>query len=149
LDDFKRALRYSFLLLRYRDRATQEISDRLRKKNYAQATIDKVTKYLIENAYLNDVEFAKKFVAYRLSRGFGEKRIVFDLGKFGISSEQGRLEFSAFNKDKYKAIIIELANKKIKRYKKTDDKRLKLFRYLIQRGFSYEEITKVLKKIKI
>lgn len=136
---FKKALHYSFLLLKYRPRTTQEIRSRLKQKKFSKPIIEKVVDYLQEKKFLDDQEFAFVYTRDKLQRGFGEKRIRFNLKRLGISSEMAEAAFEQVKQEvDYKEIIKNLVNKLYSRNKKREN----IFRYLIQRGFSYDDILK-------
>jgi regulatory protein len=143
LDNFKKALNYAFLLLKYRPRAKQEIISRLRKKGYSISIIEKVLAYLEENKYLDDRSFAQAFASSRLSKGWGRKKIEFHLKKLGVPEEFIR---ETLDKKDFKEKIKELIEKKIKYYK---GKNLyqKILKYLLAKGFDYHQILEELEKI--
>jgi len=146
-DRFRKALNYSFLLLKYRLRTTKEIKERLKKKRFEDSVIEKVIEYLQEHNYINDREFAYTFIKEKLERGFGIKKVISDLKRLGIHHslaeevlEEAKKEF---NQQK---ILRRLIAKLYRRYKDKKKKREKIIRYLLQRGFSYDEILRYLEE---
>lgn len=115
MEDFNKALNYSFLLLKYRARSRNEIISRLKKKEYAPLVREKVVNYLEENNYINDEEFVHLFLSYSLEKGWGPVRIDFHLVKLGISPQlrkQALREYSTYD-DRVREII----QKKLEYYK--------------------------------
>ena len=142
MEDFRKALNYSFLLLRYRPRSRQEIIERLKRKKYSAGSIEKVIRNLEDNKYINDEEFTRLFVASSLSRGWGRKRIDYSLKKLGIDEE---LRANALlDKQAFYERLKELVEKKISN--KTKDKKTyqKIIRNLAVKGFNYEDIIRAL-----
>lgn len=72
MEEYRKALNYSFLLLRYRGRAKQEIRDRLKKKKVSGPTIKAVLRYLEENNYVNDGDFVSNFIREKLSKNWSK-----------------------------------------------------------------------------
>jgi len=142
LEDFRKALNYSFLLLKYRPRSRQEIIERLKRKKYSACVIEKVIHSLEENNYLNDEEFVRLFVASSLSRGWGRKRINYALKKLGIS-EDIRSD-AIFDKQAFYERLKELVDKKISNKPRDKKTYQKIIRSLATKGFNYEDIIRAL-----
>ena len=142
MQDYKKALNYSFLLLKYRPRSRQEIIERLSRKKYSSSTIDKVILSLEENRYINDEEFARLYVTSSINKGWGRKRIDYTLKKFGISED---LRSSALeDREVFRERLKELVEKKISG--KIRDKKAyqRIIRNLAAKGFDYEDIMQAL-----
>jgi len=146
--DFDKALRYAFLLLKYRARSKKEINDRLKRKGYSSSLIDKVIEYLQEYNYLNDEEFARMFVSSSVEKGWGQRRIKFEFKKFGVEPKiyERFLATRAF-KDKKKEKINQLIERKMKFYKGKKNSTQKVIRFLLGKGFEYDEIFKALDQL--
>jgi regulatory protein len=146
LENFKKALNYAFLLLKYRLRSKKEITSRLKKKGYSLSVIEKVIKYLEENGYINDETFAYQFVTCCLEKGWGKRKIEFYLKKLGISDE---LIENALNKeDVFRDKLREIIDKRIKYYKNKKNPYQKILKYLLSKGFEYQDIIEELEDIK-
>lgn len=142
MEDYKKALNYSFLLLKYRPRSKQEIIERLNSKNYAAATIDKVIRRLEENRYINDEEFARLFVSFSLNKGWGRKRVDYTLKKLGISED---LRDNALgDKEVFRERLREVVQKKISGKARDKKTYQKIIRNLTAKGFDYEDIIREL-----
>ncbi len=148
-DNFDQALAYAFLLLKYRLRSERETRARLDKKGYAPATIQQVVDYLQEHKYLDDNNFTVAFVEYAITKGWGPRRIDYELKRFGIADDLRR---PALKKASYQDQLRRLIEQKFKHYasrnKKTDflQIRQKVVRALMTRGFSYQEIASILEE---
>ena len=118
MKDFSRALNYSFLLLKYRERSRFEIRSRLKDKGYSSGVIEQTINYLEENNYINDESFVAAFVVYSQDKGWGPRRIDFNLKKLGVSAElrEKALKAAAGN---YQENIREIIKQRLAQYKKS------------------------------
>jgi len=143
MNDFNKALNYAFLLLKYRMRSKNELVSRLKKKRFKLDIIEKVIDNLEKNNYINDKEFSRLYLDSLLKKGYGKKRIEFNFNRLGIDKNL----ISEFLDDiYYKKNLEELIKKKISFYK---DRKDKLLRFLLQRGYTYQEIEEALGKLNI
>lgn len=138
---YNKALNYAFLLLKHRQRAIQELKDRLKRKKYSPAEIEQVIAYLKEYRYLDDKEFARALTKEKLRRGFGKKRITFDLRRLGVSSEDIQDAIMQAHEEIDSDKILRDMIKKLLDKKKDKNK---VVTYLLRRGFSYRAIVDVL-----
>jgi len=141
--EFKKALNYTFLLLKYRERSCREIETRLKRKKFSSDVIKKVIDYLKENNFINDKKFALKYAEEKLLQGFGKKLINFQLKRLGIKPSIieetfKQLQTTIDTQKILKELIIKLKQRKDKK---------KIFRYLYQRGFDFEEIERAYENI--
>jgi regulatory protein len=140
--DFNKALNYSFFLLKFRARSKNEIASRLKQKSYSSCVIKQVLSYLEESNYINDEDFTQCFVNYSLEKGWGPRRIDFNLKKLGISYEL-RKQALAADID-YRAKIRDIIKKKTAYYRKekVEGRKIwqKISRSLAAKGFNYDDI---------
>jgi len=145
--NFDQALAYAFLLLKYRVRSKRETITRLGQKGYAPETIQQVVDYLQENKYLDDNTFACAFTEYAVAKGWGPRKINFELKRFGIADV---LRKEALSKVNYHGRLKNLIEQKLQYYRSRDKNvsfaciRQKVLRLLMARGFSYREIAALL-----
>ena len=115
MKNFDKALKYSFLLLKYRGRSKFEMISRLRKKGYTPAISKQVVKYLEESNYINDKDFARLFVNYSLEKGWGPKRVEASFKKLGILAQLRKI---VYEKDLiYNQKMREIIQEKLRYYK--------------------------------
>lgn len=146
--DFRKAIAYSFLLLKYRPRSKAEIIYRLKNKGLQSPLINKVIEYLQHYNYINDEEFCRFFVSSYLERGWGSRRIELKLENLGISQEL-RDKFIKDTKPKRKEKIHEIIKKRLNQYDGKKNIYQRMVRYLTQRGFDYEDIIEELQKFNL
>lgn len=147
MNDYSSALKYAFLLLKYRPRSTQEITDRLANKQYSRQVIKKVLAHLIEHRFIDDGQFARLFVSSSSSKGWGKRKIAYALHKLGVPKD---LSAQALNDDSYyRSRLSHLIEKKLEKLKGQKSAYPKLMRYLASKGFEYNEIAHALQEFKI
>jgi len=146
-NNFNQALAYAFLLLKYRVRSKKETITRLDRKGYAPETIQQVIEYLQEHKYLDDDNFTYTFIEYAIAKGWGPRKVDYELKKFGIAEA---LRQEALKKASYQEELRRLVERKLSYYSSHNKKinfvqiRQKVVRSLMSRGFSYQEITAML-----
>jgi len=138
--DLEKARASALASLSMREHSVYELSEKLKRKEYEQASIDIIIKECLGDNYLNDQRFAEIFWRSRARKGFGPKKISMELSQRGIGSimadetaQQGELDF-----DK---VIKAIYFKKFKGSEIIDFKdKLKRQNYLYQRGFDMDLI---------
>ncbi len=144
-DNFEKAKKYIYQLLKYRDRSEKELRDRLKRKKFSSKTIDKVVNYCQEFNLLDDTSFTRSWVESKFDQGFGVLRIKSDLAKKGISSDLVEKVYNDItSKDVEREKIRVLIDKKIKLSKKEKDifkLKKKIFAYVCRRGFSWDLVS--------
>ncbi len=125
-----------------REHSKKELKEKLQKKFEAINTIDEVLEKLTNNNLINDERYAEMYTTIRKRKGFGPKRIEYELSSRGINnsiSSHAIDEVGGWNEAAQNAF-----NKKFKygvaeQYK--DKAKQKSF--LQNRGFSFQEIDSV------
>ncbi|WFA09423.1 RecX family transcriptional regulator [Tissierella sp. Yu-01] len=140
---------YALKLLSYRQKTEVEMYKALKKKGYDDIFIEYTIKYLKENKYINDLEYARMFINDKQNLNkYGPNRIKFDLIKKGISKEIIESTLNISSDEEYDSAY-DLAFKKQKSYHGQDRYAVyrKLGGFLQRKGYSYDTITKVLDEI--
>lgn len=143
LPPFDRALKY----LSMRARSVKEIHDYLVKKKYEEEDINEAIKRLIELKFLNDDDFARSFIESKQKKGKSKKLIQFELKLKGISKDTTE-DVMEFAKSDYKTAL-EFITKRINQYARYEgeEKQKKIISRLRSRGYDWDTISKVLKKL--
>lgn len=150
--DLNSGRNYLFRLIKFRIRSEKELKDKLKARQYDGPTIEELIAYFKRLGYVNDKEFARSWIDYRLSKPLALRAIEAELKQKGIgreiineliSEKKGTLnEFE---------IARELAKKRLEKIrcrKDKDDKiRQKLYYYLSRRGFSSDIVSEVINQI--
>jgi len=129
-------------LISHRPRSEGEMRDYLRRKDLTDHVITTVVNRLTERGYLDDSDFARRWVATRrllkstskrrLSQELRQKRVADDIIKSVLEDDEtNELE-----------VLRELIERKRKQLKYQDN--LKLMQYLSRQGFSYDDINTAL-----
>lgn len=147
-----RARNYVWRLIKGRLRSEKEIKQKLNFKKYAPPVIAKTVTYFKGLDYINDVEFANRWVNSRLHKPLGLKAIAFELRQKGISKEI----IDPLIKEKRRSVderaaVEELAEKYLNRSRKREERpeklKAKLYGYLLRRGFSAEVISEAINRL--
>ena len=126
-----------------REHSEKEIKNKLLEKFDASEIIEQVVLKLIENNLINDVRFAEMYVLIRKRKGFGPKKIQFELMARGIDDSISSLVIT--EEGSWKEAALKAFNKKFKNGASQEFKeRNKQKTFLQNRGFSFEEIDSVL-----
>ncbi|OGX54682.1 MAG: hypothetical protein A2267_09515 [Omnitrophica WOR_2 bacterium RIFOXYA12_FULL_38_10] len=139
-----------YQLLNLRERSEKEIRDKLKTKGVSDSTAEACIKYFKDLALINDRQFTKKWINYRLNKPFGISRIIMELKQKGIKADIIEEELTESQKSFDElSTVIELAQRRLQKYKNIDDQKAqqRLYGYLTRRGFSGNSIRKTLKEL--
>ena len=129
-------------LLSRREHSQKEIKLKLQKKFKNSEEIYEVIEKLVANNIINDTRFTEHYINSRKRRGFGSKKISYELLSKGIS--ESIIDSALSNMDDWKELAKKEFNKKYKDGPSDDFKiRSKQKNFLLNRGFSFEEIESV------
>lgn len=131
----KEALNYALRLLDRRDYTKKQLEDKLNSRGVAERDIIEVINYLKEKGYVDDERYARNYVYFRLKRGYGKKRIRFELLNKGIDEA---IIDKALGLQDEQADEVFLKKYELLRGKKNLKK--KLFDYMQRRGFDSQTI---------
>lgn len=147
---FQKARKYSFLLLKFRERSQREIIERLRSKKFDAKVITETVFWLKEKNFINDNLFAKSWIESRLEKNFALRKIAQELRLKGIDSkiieeEINKASIDYSETEEVRKVALKLFNN----LKGIEAKKAKgrLFSALIRRGFSPEIITEIIEQI--
>lgn len=136
---FERSLKYLAS-----PKTKKQVSDYLFSKGYAPQTVSHCLSKLDEYGYLNDEVFARQFIeSYKHKKG--RRLLEFELASKGVSPEISKKVLEDLTTDE--EYIINLAEKYLKNKEKNSQTAKKLFNHLFSKGFSFEEISPVVKKL--
>lgn len=127
-------------ILSHREHSTKELVTKLKNKGHSEDDIDATIERLEEINYLNDERFAEMFVRSRLSKPLGASRIHQELIQKGINSELAKTAIADADADWFE-LAKQLKERKFGEESTTDFKeKAKQTRYLLYRGFDFEQI---------
>lgn len=139
----------SFDYLSRRLHSTQELKTKLMQKKYDKKLIQVVLEELQEKKYLNDADFTERFITERIYfKKSGSQKIKSELLKKGIplSLIEEKLRMVVDENESYENAL-SIGKKKMTSLLKRglDDKRtrLKLFAYLVSKGYDFDTTKQV------
>lgn len=131
-------------LISRRPRSVKELRDYGRRKGWTPENTERVIQRLQDKGYQSDEAFAKMFATARLNAGrYSRRRIEQDLRGKGITSATINKVLDELDPSDLPAIQ-KLIAKRASRY----DDESKLIRYLLSKGFSYDDVKKALAEYK-
>ena len=129
-------------LLSRREHSKKELSDKLLIRFDDKEIIDSVINKLNSNNLINDYRFAELYVMSRKRKGFGPKKIAFELLSKGINESVSKEIIS--NEGGWNQVAKKVFTKKFKEGPCQEPKlKLKQKSFLQNRGFTFREIESV------
>lgn len=130
-------------LLARREYSRAELYQRLKSQSQSIELLNQVLDSMAQNGYQSDQRFAESFIRQRISQYWGPKRIVFELSQKGISKTMIDQMLDEMEPD-WSELAQVLANKRFDPSQKlTPKEQAKQVRYLLNHGFSYDDIKNV------
>ena len=125
-----------------REHSEKEIREKLYKKFNNHKLSELVVTSLIEKGLVNDHRFAEMYIIARKRKGFGPKKIAYELLAKGVSDN---ISSQALNEEGgWRIAALNAFNKKYKNGKADNFKELNKQKIFLQnRGFTFEEIDSV------
>ncbi len=131
-----------FDLISRRPRSKWEVEDYLKRKSYKPEEIERIIKSIKEKGYINDLDFAGRWVeSRRLLKPISKRKLRMELHQKRVDDNiiQRVLEEDEANEQE---ILVKLINKKRHQTRYKDDQ--KLIAYLARQGFNYQDIKSAL-----
>lgn len=152
-EENRNALDTVFRLLGIRSRSEKELVQRLRKKKFSPAAIDRAVARVKELGYVNDAKFAREWVRYRTQQGKGPELIKAELKLKGISPEilsEALSELKGSPENEVQRIK-DIAERKMKQMQGVEPKKAaqRLVGFLARRGFGIDAIRDALNSLKL
>lgn len=150
-DDPGEALRYSFLLLKFRPRSVREMEFRLEKKGFSRAVTGGTVAFLKSKKFLDDASFARAWAQSRAARSYGLSRIGRELSCKGVDEDLagqalGRLVADGYSETKAALELVSARKSSLLRDKDALKRKRRLFAFLSRRGFSPGVVSDVIKE---
>ena len=150
-DPYRKALNTALRILTKRDHSKHELLEKLKARGYADDIIDRVISECRRLNYINDERTAQVFIRQLKRKGFGRKRIRFELNLKGLRSQriQAMLSKSISNTDECRCAekIYQKHARRFDREKDVIKRKDKIYRFLYGRGFSKTVISELVNKI--
>ena len=125
-----------------REHSEKEIREKLYKKFNDHKVSELVVTSLIEKGLVNDHRFAEMYIIVRKRKGFGPKKIAYELLAKGVSDD---ISSQALNEEGgWRIAALNAFNKKYKNGIADNFKEMNKQKIFLQnRGFTFEEIDSV------
>jgi len=141
--NYIKAKNYALNLLSYRPRSCHEIEAKLKQRDYQQEIIQAVMEFLREYNFINDMDFAKRWVNQRCcSKPMGRRRLKQELYQKGIEQEVVDQAIHDYSPEDEFTMALALGEKRFNR-KPTLQGLEKVKGFLLRRGFSHQIINGV------
>lgn len=148
LNNAEIARAYAFLLLKFRLRSENELKGRLKQKGFSEELSQDTVNFLKDKEFIDDRVFAKGWVAARLRRPFGLRKIRQELMQKGLDKEIIDHSLSQV-KEHYNEsqIVSQLAQQRFSKLKGIEllKAKARVYAYLMRRGFSPDIISDIVK----
>ena len=141
-DAFKLVYNKALDIISRREHSQKELTGKLLDKFSEEEIVNSVINNLVNKNLLNDARYSEAYVVSRKRKGFGPKKIMYELIARGVIEN---IAYEAIeNEGGWKDAALKAFNKKFKKGKSMDFKELnKQKTFLQNRGFSFEEIDSV------
>ena len=141
-DAFKLVYNKALDIISRREHSQKELTGKLLDKFSEEEIVYSVINNLVNKNLLNDARYSEAYVVSRKRKGFGPKKIMYELISRGVIEN---IAYKAIeNEGGWKDAALKAFNKKFKKGKAMDFKELnKQKTFLQNRGFSFEEIDSV------
>jgi len=130
----------------YQERCTQEVRTKLNRLGADESLSIEVIKFLKENRFLDDKRFVEAYVQGKVRiKKWGRQKIKAGLFQKRIDAKLIQEGIYAFVSDEeYQLVLeslIERKNRELSTEKNPQIKKQKLMRFLLSRGFQYDEFS--------
>ena len=124
----------------------KQIKDKLKKLGYLEEIVDSAVEKLKGYGYVDDGDYAKRFAStYKGVKG--KKLIKLELKKKGVSDVDAENAVSEI--ESQQETVDYLAEKYLKNKEKDKKNILKCYKYLLSKGFDYDEAKQAVEKYEI
>ncbi len=135
-------------ILTGRDHTKAELIHKLKQRGFDPNDIEKAVSECERLDYINDERAARVYIEQLIRKGYGRKRIDYEMNKKGLTGEriQNILSESVSGADELEGAE-RILKKNIRRFERESDlekRRNKIYRFLYTRGFSQETIRKLI-----
>ena len=148
-----RCIKRAMNLLQKKSFAEGELVRKLSEGGYPEEVIDKAVEYVRSYGYIDDVRYAADYIRYHSSQGRGRNRIRLELRAKGISDDSfekawNEMEEVGLIADTDSQIEKLLDKKHFSPDMERSDKD-KIAAFILRRGFSSEDIFRVMKALSV
>ena len=132
----------------YQERSHMEVKEKLFSLGVWKKDVDEIISQLIEENYLNEERFARQFAGGKFrAKNWGRVKIKYELKQKQVSEYCIARALTEIDEVAYEKAFQKLALKKIKELKSEKNiftKKRKIRDYLLQKGYEFDLINKLL-----
>lgn len=148
---YQKAYNYALRLLARKDYSEKELKLKLNKKfSLSPHEMEDLLSRFKDFGYVNDSKVSKNYISYKLLTGYGKRRIKHELSLKGLSDYEYKVDdYFENNSEEIKNNLLAKVVKKYNLLATKNDARIreKLLRYLIGRGYAFDESEEILKEV--
>ncbi len=149
LEEARKKLEY---FCAYQDRSHAEVEKKLKEMRMIPEARDVIMLHLLQENFLNEERFAKSLARGKFYyKNWGKRKIIQALKSHNIHTNLIEIALQEINKKDYQNTILKLINQKKKDYAKEKNPyklKQKIYQYLLQKGYSFEDFISVYDTIK-
>ena len=144
--DDKHIIKKAYRYLSIQARSSQEISDYLLRKKIDPRQIQKVIEKLEQQGFVNDKDFTSQYINSYVKKGFGPKKIYFNLLKKGIDKQDIKRTLDDISDPEWIKQAKKVIAKKDSQLKQLDEYKVrqKIYNLLTYKGFQQRVIKSVI-----
>ena len=141
----KQAKKKALSLLTDMDRTETQLRERLKQKGYPEPIIEEVMSYVQSFGYVNDVNYARRFVDGKKSQKSRYEIMGMLLNK-GIDRElaENALDECYSSEDEYRTLQRLIEKQHFCIEDSTEEEKKKLCARFLRKGFRYEDVQKII-----
>jgi regulatory protein len=146
-DEFEVAYQRALRQIEYRQRTESEIRKNLSRNEVSEVLQDAVVARLKESRLLDDASFTQSWVENRSElRPRSRRALAFELHQRGVDQSLIDESLEQINDND---LAYQAAQRRVSRFKDLEwpDFRLKMYRFLAQRGFDYESSREAIERV--
>ncbi len=133
----------------YQERSHYQVEKKLREMGMIPEAIDAIMLFLIKENFLNEERFARAYVRGKFYQNrWGKQKIIQGLKQHQIHANLIKTALTEIDDTDYQQTIKNLIEKKKKSLIKNNSYQTqqKIIRYLVQKGYKYDEFNHILLK---
>ncbi|PID89264.1 MAG: RecX family transcriptional regulator [Bacteroidia bacterium] len=145
-----RALRKAKNLCAKSEKCAKDIKEKLRQWEIPIEFYEEIIEALYAGKFLDDLRYAESYVHDKIYLSkWGKQKVAFSLRSKDIADVTIQQALQEIDSERYEKGLLELLQKKEKsvKAKSVYEKKAKLIRFGVSRGFSMSEIDKILNEI--
>ncbi len=134
----------------YQDRCHFEVEQKMREFVLIPEAKDEILLYLMKENYLNEERFTRSYIRGKFNiKNWGRNKIKIHLKQKKVPEKLILKCFDEIDDEDYQKVLKKIYEQYFSKQKglKIDQKKIKTTRYLLSRGFEYEEIKNIIDDI--